>query len=200
MKKNGSLQLLRKTNSNETKGVHTIYNEKGDKSVTVDKNIIDKRVRGKAEIREGDDKRVTAFNIYLSSNETSMKSFFNFMKDNVSNEFSLAGYKSVNEGGKEMFVMSTEFKKSQEGVGGYFAWTMLNDKSVKMTEFTHLHPGGTMVPSGFNGYGSPTEGDRGNRIHYENEFYKNRVPNNFNIVIPNSNKTIRYDSYNFEVK
>ncbi len=200
MKKNGSLELLRKTDSDETKGVHTIYNEKGDKSVTVDKNIIDKRIRGKAEIREGDDKRVTAFNIYLSSNEKSMKSFFNFIKDNVSNEFSLAGYKSVKEGGKEMFVMSTEFKKSQEGVGGYFAWKMLNDKNVKMTEFTHLHPGGTMVPSGFNGYGSPTEGDRGNRIHYENEFYKNRVPNNFNIVIPNSNKTIRYDSYNFEVE
>jgi RHS repeat-associated protein len=200
MKKNGSLELLRKTNSDETKGVHTIYNENGDKSVTVDKNIIDKRVRGKTEIREGDDKRVTAYNIYLSSNEKSIKNLFNFIKDNVNNEFSLAGYTSVKKGGKEIFVLSTEFKKSQEGVGGYFAWMMLNDKNVKMTEFTHLHPGGTMVPSGFNGYGSPTEGDRGNRIHYESEFYKNRIPNNFNIVIPNSNKTIRYDSYNFEVK
>ncbi len=200
LKKDGTLELLRKTNSDETKGVHTIYNEKGDQSVTVDENIIDKRVEGKAEIREGDDKRMTNFAIYLSSNEKSMKSLFSFVKNNVSNEFSLAGYKSVKEGGKEIFVMTTEFKKSQEGVGGYFAWKMLNDKSVKMTEFTHLHPGGTMVPSGFNGYGPPTEGDRGNKIHFESEFYKNRTPDKFNIVVPNSNKTIRYDSYNFEVK
>lgn len=69
-----------------------------------------------------------------------------------------------------------------------------------MTEFTHSHPGGTLVPSGFNGYGSPIEGDRGNKIHFEGDFYKNRTPNNFNIVVPNSNKKIIYDSYKFEVK
>ncbi|MBE4949566.1 RHS repeat domain-containing protein [Chryseobacterium culicis] len=198
--KTGKLELIRKTDSDETKGVHTIYNEDNSKSVTVNKDVIDNRLDGKSKVREGDDSRITDSSVYISTDEKSMKSFFNFIKDNVTNEFSLAGYKNVKEGGKEVFAISTEYKKSQEGVGGYMAWKILNNKSMKMTEFTHLHPGGTLVPSGFNGHGSPTEGDRGNKILFENDFYKNRTPDNFNIVVPNSKKTIIYDSSKFEVK
>ncbi|RXM50634.1 hypothetical protein BOQ64_18005 [Chryseobacterium sp. CH25] len=198
--KTGKLELIRKTDSDETKGVHTIYNEDNSKSVTVNKDVIDNRLDGKSTVREGDDSKVTDSSVYISTDKKSMKNFFNFIKDNVTNEFSLAGYKNVKEGGKEVFAISTEYKKSQEGVGGYMAWKILNNKSIKMTEFTHLHPGGTLVPSGFNGHGSPTEGDRGNKILFENDFYKNRTPDNFNIVVPNSKKTIIYDSSKFEVK
>ena len=198
--KTGKLELIRKTNSDETKGVHTIYNEDNSKSVTVNKEIIDNRFDGKSTILEGDKSRITDSSIYISTDKKSMNKFFNFIKDNVTNEFSLAGYKTVKDGGKEVFAISTEYKKSQEGIGGYMAWKILNNKNMKMTEFTHLHPGGTLVPSGFNGYGLPTEGDRGNKIIFENDFYKNRTPDNFKIVVPKSNETIIYDSYKFDVK
>lgn len=202
----GKIERVDKEDGSEKNSTDTIYatDEKGNinksKSITINKDVIGNRLDGRSTIREGDKSRITDSSVYISTDKKSMKSFFNFIKDNVRNEFSLAGYKNVKDGGKEVFAISTEYKKSQEGVGGYLAWQILNNKNMKMTEFTHLHPGGTLVPSGFNGYGLPKEGDRGNKILFENDFYENRTPDNFKIVVPNSNETIIYDSYKFDIK
>jgi RHS repeat-associated protein len=192
LNKDGSLTLLRKTGSS----THTIYNFDESASIEINKSVIDDWSSRK--VRTQEDGIVTSASSGTISDPEKAREFFKFFADNSDSEFGLTLF-HFGQSQKAVGVLSTSYEE-RFNVGQLdFELMLLSSHSdAIISETWHNHPkslGPDQPPSGFFSDGTPLPynfGDRGFFIDL-NKDYKGRVPESFNLYIPEGSQHYIYD-------
>ncbi|AZB11502.1 hypothetical protein EG344_23030 [Chryseobacterium sp. G0162] len=190
LNKDGSLNLIRKTNSDETKGTHTIYNSDSSEALVVNKDLIDKKVEGKNKMYGG-----TA-TFLIESNKKDAQTIFKFMARNTNVEFGLNEYQ-FKEG--KASIISTNHESNVDTAQAWFNYSFYGKgKDLKILDNWHSHPNATDLkefkPSGYNSDGTPNDytGDR-QYYKYLKESNGAGLPQYFNIYGTQVKSTVQYN-------
>jgi len=179
LNKDGSLYLIRKTNSDETKGTHTIYNSDSSEALVVNKDLIDKKIEGENKMYGG-----TA-TFLIESNKKDAQTIFKFMARNTNVEFGLNEYQ-FKEG--KASIISTNHESNVDTAQAWFNYSFYGKKGkdLKILDNWHSNPNATDLkefkPSGYNSDGTPNDytGDR-QYYKYLKESNGTGLPQYFNI-------------------
>ena len=194
LNKNGTLTFLKKTNDKYDK----IYNSNFSQVLTVNKSFVslnsnvdtfgsfEERIRGKEDS-----------NYLYGSDYKKGMSIFKFFADNSDVEFS---YKEFSSNNGEFGVLTTTHEERTISSDLALISSILNnDSSAKLKSHTHDHPQKADVlnypawPSGFSGTSLEAVnnsanhkafGDRGFYQALKSEYGSSRIPENFNLYVP----------------
>jgi len=186
LKKNGEIELIKKTD--DKTDVLYASNNKGNvdknKSITVEKGILDKGSSGNVQV-EG--KAVSYNTLTVNSTGTKADKLFEFVAINSNVEWSILKFSD-----NKSFINTSHSATSEVGSKG-----ILDGKYDKsgLTNLTHSHPGGINFPSGrpLEGYESESKaGDIPFAKAIERRFSNQNII--WSIYTPSDGKYTRYKS------
>jgi RHS repeat-associated protein len=182
LNRNGSIQLIQKTDDKTDKLIATDKNGKLDnsKTLTVEKGVLDNKVTTDIQLGgenfqydsyKADDKQATAF--------------FEFAADNTNVEFGILKFDNGTD-----YVTTSHMDQGNVGPTGLLDDPILNLKVSDLTEMDHSHPLGIKYPSGRNieGVDENREGD----IQVAQKYEKINPNIKFSIYTPNDKQYTPY--------
>lgn len=195
LKRNGNIELIKKTDDKTDKLYATGANGKVDKtkSVEVDKGILDAQINAKGTGGKPDETYLITVSNPQSDN------LYEFVAGNSDVEWGKTVIQRDGSSTAPISVLSTSHEKDQNlAQNNYEYHLMVNKTNWSILESVHSHPPAyANYPSGFDPSGTPNNfvGDRQRAEYFEKYYKKNTI--DFKIYHPPTHKYIKYDSKSF---
>jgi RHS repeat-associated protein len=185
LKRDGSIQLLRKTDDKTDKLIATDKSGTIDNSqtLTVAKGILENK--GTTEIKSGSENYEYD---YYKSDDNQAKSLFEFAADNTDVEFSILKFADGTD-----YVATSHTDQGEIGSKGLLGDPVLKLPNSTLTELDHSHPLGIKYPSGLEPAGVNNDDDQGD-IQFAKKVLKGSPNVKFSIYTPNDRQYTPYNS------